>query len=206
MTFVRFTPDGAPPRRADELGPGFLLDRDGCLTVEAGHLGDPGDLVPIAGAQRAVARLVEAGVRLAVVTNQSAIARGVTDEAGMARLHARLVELFSGIEAVYHCPHRREDDCPCRKPSPVMPAAACHDLGLDPARTWFVGDHMTDARAALAAGLGTRLLLTGHGHEHAHEAQHDDVVTVPDLSAAIGDYLDLLHPADSPPRPTPGPP
>lgn len=197
MTFVRFTPDGAPPRRADVPGPGFLLDRDGCLTVEAGHLGDADDLVPIPGSQDAVARLVAAGVRLAVVTNQSAIARGVVDEAGMQLLHGRLVDLFPGIEAVYHCPHRREDRCACRKPSAVMPAAACHDLGLDPATTWFVGDHMTDAKAALAAGLGTRLLLTGHGHDHAHEAHGDDVVSVPDLAAAVDEYLSVRSAADS---------
>lgn len=70
-----------------------------------------------------------------------------------------------------------------------MPVAACWDLGLDRDRTWFVGDHLTDARAALGAGLGTRLLLTGHGHDHAGGADDADVATVPDLAAAVAAYL-----------------
>lgn len=192
MTYVRFTPDGDPPYRADVPGPGMLLDRDGCLTVEAGHLGDPDDLVPCDGAQDAVARLRAAGVRLAVVTNQSAVARGVVDAPGMRRMHARLVELFPGVEAVYHCPHHRDDRCSCRKPSPVMPTAACFDLGLDRDRTWFVGDHLTDAHAALGAGLGTRLLLTGHGDAHRRDAETAGITVVPDLSAAVDDHLALL--------------
>lgn len=190
MTFRRWTPDGRAPRRDDGRDAGFLLDRDGCLTVEAGHLGDPDALVPIAGAQDAVARLVDRDIRLAVVTNQSAIARGVTDEPGMARMHARLVDLFPGVEAVYHCPHHADDRCACRKPSPVMPAAAVYDLGLSVMRTWFVGDHLTDTAAARAAGLGTRLLLTGHGRDHAGRAAADTIPTAPDLAAAITDYLD----------------
>lgn len=186
--FTRWTPDGRPPRRTEVPTAGFLLDRDGCLTVEAGHLSSPDQLVPQAGAQDAVARLVDAGVRLAVVTNQSAIARGLVDEDGMAALHARLTQLFPGLEAVYHCPHHADDGCPCRKPSPVMPTAAVHDLGLDPARTWFVGDHRTDTDAALAAGLGTRLLLTGHGHTHVDEVT-EDVATSATLADAVDDYL-----------------
>lgn len=190
VTFRRWTPDGRPPERGDGSDRGFLLDRDGCLTVEAGHLAGPDALVPIDGAQTAVAALVDHGIRLAVITNQSAIARGVTDEPGMARMHSRLVELFPGVEVVYHCPHHADDQCACRKPSPVMPTAAVHDLGLAASRTWFVGDHLSDTSAAISTGLGTRLLLTGHGHDHRGDATDRAVTTAADLAEAVTHYLD----------------
>jgi histidinol-phosphate phosphatase family protein len=187
--FVRWTPDGAPPRRDDPVVAGMLLDRDGCLTAEAGHLVDPAALEPIPGAREAVRRLAAAGLRVAVVTNQSAVGRGLTDAAGMAAMHRRLAELFPEVEAVYHCPHTAEDGCGCRKPSPAMLRAACADLGLDPGRTWFVGDHLTDAGAARAAGLGTRLLLTGHGPAHADEAAAAGIATAVDVAAAVDELL-----------------
>ena len=87
----RWTPDGRPPVTTDALRPGLLLDRDGTLTHERGYLADPDQLEPIAGAVEAVARARAAGWALGVITNQSAVARGIVSEDQLATLHRRQI-------------------------------------------------------------------------------------------------------------------
>lgn len=182
---IRWTPDGRPPRRPDPPGPGLVLDRDGCLTVEEHHLTDPARLRPLPGAQEAVAAAAGLGRRVAVVTNQSVVGRGMVHPDTMRSMHARLAALFPAIEVVYHCPHRPDEGCSCRKPLPRMPLAAVEDLGLDPTRTLLVGDKVTDVEAGRAAGLSAVLVRTGHGRDEAAEATAAGVVVVDDLAAAV---------------------
>jgi histidinol-phosphate phosphatase family protein len=169
-TIHRWTRDGTVAPWQD-TAPGLVIDRDGTLTVERGYLADPDELEPIAGAVDAVARARAAGLRLAVVTNQVAVAKGHVTEEQLAAMHRRLDDLFGGFDAVYHCPHHYDDGCGCRKPAPGMVAAAIDDLHLDPVRTLLVGDHLTDCLAGREAGLAAMLVRTGHGHEHEQEAE-----------------------------------
>lgn len=182
---IRWTPDGQPPRRLDPPGPGLVLDRDGCMTVEEDHLTEAERLVPLPGAQQAVARAAESGYRVAVVTNQSVVGRGMVTADGMVAMHARLVVLFPAIEVVYHCPHRPDEGCPCRKPAPAMPVAAINDLGLDPPRTVLVGDKLTDVQAGWAAEVSALMVRTGHGSDEAADAEAAGARLVADLPAAV---------------------
>lgn len=168
--------------------PGLILDRDGTLVEERGYIAELRDLVPLPGSSETLARLKRAGVAIAVVTNQSAVGRGVVTEQQLARLHAAIEEL--GVDAVYHCPHLPDDGCECRKPLPALVQRALHDLDLDPARTMLVGDHLTDCLAARAAGIDAVLVRTGHGAEHEPEARAAGFVVVDDLPRAAEHYLD----------------
>lgn len=193
FTIHRWTRDGAVPS-FPEPAPGLVIDRDGTLTVERGYLADPADLEPVAGAIDAVARARAAGLRLAVVTNQVAVAKGIVTEAALAAMHRRLDEVFGGFDAIYHCPHHYDDGCPCRKPAPGMVRAAIADLSLDPARTLLVGDHLTDCLAGRDAGTRAVLVQTGHGRDHAGEAAAAGFTVVDDLAAAVDQHLyDLQH-------------
>jgi len=187
---IRWTPDGQPPRASDPPVPGLVLDRDGCLTVEGHHLTDPDDLVPEVDAQDAVARAAAAGWRIAVVTNQSVVARGLVAPETMLAMHVRLAALFPTIDVVYHCPHLPDAGCTCRKPAPRMPAAAVTDLGLDPGRTLMVGDKVTDAGAGRAANLDVVMVRTGHGADEVDEAIAAGIPVVDSLATAIDRLLD----------------
>nr|WP_274387846.1 HAD family hydrolase [Salsipaludibacter albus] len=166
-----------------------MLDRDGTLTVEGGYLDDPADLVAVPGGREAVAAAAAEGWRIAVVTNQSAVARGLVSRERLDELHAHLAELFPAVEAIYDCPHHPDDGCDCRKPRPGMPRAAMADLGLDPAHTTMVGDHLTDCEAARAAGAAGILVSSGHGARHAADAEAAGFPVVADLPAAIDRVL-----------------
>ncbi len=166
---------------------GLILDRDGTLTEERGYVTDLADLVLLPGTQDALAKARAAGVTLVVVTNQSAIGRGLLTEAALGDLHESLRGL--GVAAVYHCPHLPDDGCDCRKPNPGMITRAVRELDLDPARSMLVGDHLTDCQAARAAGVPAVLVRTGHGGAHAAEAEAEGFPVVDDLPAAVDLFL-----------------
>ena len=172
--------------------PGLILDRDGTLTYERGYLSSANDLVPLPGVEVAMRRARVAGVRLAVVTNQSAVARGVVTEMALRRMHDRIRHLFR-VDAIYHCPHLPDTGCRCRKPAPGMVQQALTDLDLDPRRSLVVGDHLTDCIAGRAASVEAMLVRTGHGYEHAAEAMAGAFRVVADLPEAVDIFLARLR-------------
>jgi D-glycero-D-manno-heptose 1,7-bisphosphate phosphatase len=155
--------------------PAVFLDRDGTLIEEVGYPTRPEQIRILGGVARALGRLSAAGYKLVVVTNQSAIARGLMSEDDLHRFHQALDEQFdllgARVDAYYACPHhpdasqaQRPDlaiDCDCRKPKPGLILRAAKDLDIDMARSWLVGDTWRDIAAAQAAGLRTVKLPTG---------------------------------------------
>ncbi|MBI5363506.1 MAG: HAD family hydrolase [Planctomycetes bacterium] len=161
------------------LHPAVFLDRDGTLTVESEWVRSGQDLVLVPGAAEAILHLARAGFAVVLVTNQSAVARGIVTEAELAGIHAHfaalLAERGARLDAVYHCPHHPTEgvgawkiECACRKPAPGMLLDAARDLGLDLARSWIVGDALRDLEAGWSAGARAVLVATGKGtREHA---------------------------------------
>lgn len=144
-----------------------LLDRDGTINVDTHYLSDPADLRLEVNAAQGLRRLRDLGFRLAVVTNQSGIARGYFDRARLDVIHARLAEMLraEGVEVAgwYVCPHGPGDDCTCRKPRPGLAEQARGELGFDPATAWVIGDKAADVDLGRAIGARTVLVRTGKG-------------------------------------------
>ena len=156
------------------LQPAIFLDRDGTLMEEADYCASPEQVRIIAGVPEALRALKDAGFRLVIVTNQSGIGRGYYTVADYEAVQARLLALLGGglIDATYFCPEAPEANSPRRKPSPEMVFEAARDLGLDLARSWFIGDKAIDVRCGHAAGTRAILVRTGHGHgEEAGRAE-----------------------------------
>ncbi|ALK09919.1 D-glycero-alpha-D-manno-heptose-1,7-bisphosphate 7-phosphatase [Blastochloris viridis] len=134
-----------------------LLDRDGTIIIDRGYLADPSGIAFAPGALAGLRLLRDAGFTLALVTNQSGIARGYFDEATLAAIHRRLEALLAAeglhLGAVYHCPHGPDDGCACRKPAPGLLTAAMRDLGFAPDEAVMIGDSCGDMAAAAAAGI-----------------------------------------------------
>ena len=167
-----------------------FLDRDGTILVEKEYLADPAQAELVPGAADGLRRLGDAGYALVVVSNQSGIARGMYGAAEYRAVDARMKELLAehgvAIAASYHCPHHPDfgGPCDCRKPKPGMFEQAIRELGLDPGRSWLVGDRLRDLEAGPGLGAAGRVLvLSGYGEEEAERAP-EDVVVVYDLAAA----------------------
>ncbi|SCF12788.1 histidinol-phosphate phosphatase family domain-containing protein/HAD-superfamily hydrolase, subfamily IIIA [Micromonospora saelicesensis] len=137
-----------------------LLDRDGTLIEDVPYNGDPEKVRPVPGARAALDRLRAAGLRLAVVTNQSGLARGYFTGEQMWAVHARVEELLGRFDAWLVCPHDDADGCDCRKPAPGLVYAAARELGTTPSRCVLVGDIGRDVGAAMAAGAAGVLVPT----------------------------------------------
>lgn len=164
-----------------------LLDRDGVFNRDrSDYVKTPEELIILPGIPGAVARLTRAGYRILVVTNQAGVGKGLIAPQTLAAIHDLLREKLAvaggRIDAVYHCPHRNEDRCDCRKPAPGMIRQAQREWGFDPARTWFAGDTLRDLHAGRAAGCQPALLLTGHGSQVVGDAP-SDVPVFADLPA-----------------------
>jgi len=137
-----------------------LLDRDGTLIRDVPYNGDPGRVVPMPGAAEALALLRRAGVRVAVVSNQSGVARGLLTREQVDAVHARVEELLGPFDGWFVCPHGPDDGCACRKPAPGLVKEAAAALGTEPERCALVGDIGSDVDAALAAGARPILVPT----------------------------------------------
>jgi len=137
-----------------------LFDRDGTLVVDVPDNGDPDLVRPVPAAAPALARLREAGVGTAVVSNQSGIARGLLTRAQVDAVNARAAQLLGDLGPVLVCEHGPDDGCPCRKPRPGLVLQAAAALGVRPAQCAVVGDIGADVGAALAAGARPVLVPT----------------------------------------------
>jgi D-glycero-D-manno-heptose 1,7-bisphosphate phosphatase len=170
-----------------------LLDRDGVLNEDrADFVKGPHELVMIAGAAGAVARLNRAGVKVALCTNQSAVGRGIITLETLERTHTHLRTMLARdgghLDAIYFCPHGPGENCPCRKPAPGMLRDALRRFGISPSDAAMVGDSLRDLQAAKVVGCARHLVRSGKGTRTQADGVPHDVLPVAvhdDLAAAV---------------------
>ncbi len=137
-----------------------LFDRDGTLIRDVAYNGDPDRVEPMPGAAAAVRAARRHGLAVAMITNQSGIARGRFSRADADAVNARVEALLGPFDAVRLCPHGEGDGCGCRKPAPGLVLAVAARLGVSPHECVVVGDIGTDVAAARAAGTRAVLVPT----------------------------------------------
>ena len=158
------------------MKPAVFLDRDGTMIHDAGYLARFDDLRWYSWTIDAVRLLNRAGFVVCVTTNQGGIALGYYAESFMHQVHAvmttRLEAGGARVDGWFFCPHHPDGvtaelrvDCECRKPKPGMIKQAVQRFGIDPARSFVIGDKIADIGMAGAAGAKGILVRTGHGEE-----------------------------------------
>ncbi len=172
-----------------------MIDRDGVINEDSGEfIKSVAEWRPIKGSLEAIAALTRAGWRVAVVTNQSGIGRGLYDEATLARIHEHMrdrVRAAGGeLAGVYHCPHVPEDGCECRKPRPGLFRALERDLGITVREAPYIGDRISDVEAADNVGARAMLVRTGTGATTEALLGGRDVPVFDDLAAAARNLLE----------------
>ena len=176
--------------------PAVFLDRDGTLIEEQGYLVRLDRLSLFPGTGNALRLLKDAGFVTVLITNQSAVARGLIDEPFLQRVHdemnARLRPDGGAVDHLYFCPHlhdapleRYRQVCDCRKPLPGMIERACRELDLDVGRSVMVGDRWLDVACGRAAGTRAVLVLSGPHKSDAPDGVHADAI-LNNLMEAVG--------------------
>jgi len=143
----------------------IFFDRDGVVNrrLADDYVKNVGELELLPAVAEVLARAHGDGFLTVVVTNQRGVARGLMTERDVADIHAvmqqRLEQLGgSRFDAIYHCPHGIDDNCPCRKPKPGLLLQAAREHDIDLSRSWMIGDTESDIEAGAAAGCRTALL------------------------------------------------
>lgn len=129
-----------------------IFDRDGTLVHDVPYNGDPSAVRPVEGVHEALRRLRDRGLPLAVVSNQSGIARGMITAEQVEAVNARIEELLGPFAFSTYCPHGPDDGCACRKPKPQMILDAARAMNVDPECCVVIGDKASDVDAARNAG------------------------------------------------------
>jgi D-glycero-D-manno-heptose 1,7-bisphosphate phosphatase len=164
--------------------PAVFVDRDGTLIEEAGVPDRVERLAFYPWTIDAIRALNRAGLRIILVSNQSGVARGVFTEAAVEEVHGHMESVLQAggahIDAYYYCPHhpdgtvpRYTQHCDCRKPRPGLVDRAARELGIDPARSFIVGDRWLDIGLARTVGARGVLVRTGYGAIEEMQQQQD---------------------------------
>ena len=188
--------DPAGAARGSRSRPGILLDRDGTIIVDHGYVGSIDRVEFIDGAAEAIALFNQAGLPVAVVTNQAGVARGLYGIEDVARVHRYIAEFLAErgahIDLFLCCPYhpagvveafaRTSED---RKPRPGMAKAAEAALGIDLPASWVIGDRPEDV--GLAEAIGAAAVYLG-----PDDCQRPGVWSFPSLAAAAPFILERV--------------
>jgi D-glycero-D-manno-heptose 1,7-bisphosphate phosphatase len=178
------------------------LDRDGTLIVKQHYLSDPDQVKLLPGAVAGLRQMRALGFGLVVLTNQSAIGRGLFNLRRLEVIHERLCALLAAesvtLDGIYSCPHRPEDGCRCRKPETGLLDRAAAEWDFDPRACTVIGDNVCDVELGLRVGATTLLVRTGEGAGvEAASAAHPHY-TVDDLADAAQRLGHIYGPERSP--------
>jgi len=132
----------------------------------------PNDFRFIPGVPEALGRLRRRSrAKLAIVTNQSCIGRGMITTDTLGEIHRKMtvgVEANGGrIDSIHVAPDNPEQASERRKPGPGMLLEAMSEHAVARKdKVVMIGDTASDMLAASNAGVSERILLcTGHGAE-----------------------------------------
>lgn len=158
----------------------IFLDRDGVINLHKDYIYTPEmlELYDFVGA--ALKKINQSEYLSVVVTNQPVVARNLTTEEGLKKIHHKMESLLgeqhAKFDAIYYCPHHPDIgfegenkalkiDCDCRKPKPGMLLEAAKRFNIDLPNSYIIGDSERDIVAGISAGVHTIGVMTGCGNK-----------------------------------------
>jgi histidinol-phosphate phosphatase family protein len=143
----------------------LFIDRDGTINHDCPYCRDPKDLRIYDDAVNIIKDFRKRGFLIVIVTNQSGINRGYFSEAEFEKFNSALLKELeragAKVDAVYHCPHRPDEGCLCRKPGTGLLLQAARDLDIDLNSSFVVGDR-DDVDGEMARRLGMKYMIIKH--------------------------------------------
>lgn len=172
----------------------IFMDRDGVIIENrSAYVRNWTDVEIYPQALLSLAKVSTSPYKFVIITNQSAVGRGLISIKTANEINDRLVKHITNsggrIDGVFMCPHTPQDLCNCRKPKPDLLFQAAQSLSIDLAKSYFIGDAISDLLAGQAAGVKQAILvLTGRGKTQSLMPKPDKLkpyLTYPSLSDAL---------------------
>jgi D-glycero-D-manno-heptose 1,7-bisphosphate phosphatase len=180
------------------MQPALFLDRDGVIIENReNYVRSWEDVSFFPQALQALALASPTEFRIVIVTNQSAVGRGIISIDQALDINHKIVneiERYGGrIDGIFMCPHAPQAGCDCRKPKPGLLFQAAEALSLDLQKSIMIGDALTDLAAGQAAGIPIRVLvMTGRGASQAQLPEVRDLepfLTYRTLADALNRFI-----------------
>lgn len=179
------------------MKPAIFLDRDGVVIENrANYVRSWDDVSFIPAALEALCKASDFPYKLILITNQSAVGRGIIPLEKAEKINERVskvVKDYGGrLDALYMCPHKPEDHCNCRKPHPGMLLQAAKDLNIDLSLSYMIGDALSDLKAGWTANVRESILVrTGRGETQSSLPEVKNLKPFP-IVDTLADALDYI--------------
>jgi len=134
-----------------------FVDRDGVINQErSDYVKSISELEIYPNVAKNIKLLKDAGFLVIVITNQSAVNRGIITHEIVSQIHDsiqdHLKKYGTFLDGFYYCPHTPNENCNCRKPKPGLLQQAILELNIDLNSSWMIGDSDSDIEAADSIG------------------------------------------------------
>lgn len=149
-----------------------FLDRDGVINKErSDYVKTVDELEIFPHVAKLIKKLKDGGFLVVVITNQSAINRGLTTHENVQKIHQTIQDYLrkngTFIDCFFYCPHKPNENCNCRKPKPGLLKEALKELNIDIKSSWLLGDDDTDIQAASSIGFKSIMIRSQVEFEEA---------------------------------------
>lgn len=178
--------------------PGIFLDRDGVIIENRdNYVRSWEDVTFYPESLAALARIRHSPYKIVIVTNQSAVGRGIIPLSAAENLNHRVVQEIENnggrVDGIFMCPHAPQDNCSCRKPKPGLILQAAQTLSINLNHSIMIGDALSDIEAGQAAGLEKTILIrTGRGAMQAWLASSSQLKTFTICDSLADALADLI--------------
>ena len=178
----------------------IFMDRDGVIIENRPNYVLSWSDVEFFPESLAALRIVRPSIKVIIITNQSAVGRGLISLSEAQALNRRIEEeirIHGGkVDDSYLCPHSPQQACQCRKPQPGLILQAARELDLDLSNSIMIGDALSDILAGKNAGIPKNILVeTGRGSQQRllpELRQFDDLLIYSNLLTALLDQPEFI--------------
>jgi D,D-heptose 1,7-bisphosphate phosphatase len=149
-----------------------FLDRDGTINIDHGYVTSAEHIDLIPGAAAAIGALQRGGFKVIIVSNQSAIGRGMATAQDVEECNAELCRQLlaedadAKIDLVVYSPDAPENAGDTRKPGIGLLREVEKHWTVEAKNSWMIGDKASDINFGLNAGFPIEqclLVLSGKG-------------------------------------------
>ena len=174
-----------------------FLDRDGTINRDSdAYIKSWSEFKFLPRAIEALRALTAAGFTNIIISNQSALPRGLIPPAELERIHSKMkaaVQSQRGkIKDIFFCPHMPDAGCDCRKPEPGLIIQAQKKYAIDLAASVMIGDSAKDIECARNAGCGRSILVKTGNSREAEQILADKELRPDHVAQDLYDAVDWL--------------